>query len=94
MFAPRYCTPGQHGFVVESTVSIGSGTTCANGRVYLGDGSAEPASYIGSAGSRIRIESTTGTAGPAIRAAGTLPATPTGYMSLCVAGAFRKMPYY
>lgn len=65
-----------------------------NGRVYLGDGSAEPTSYIGSAGSLIRIETTTGTAAPDAGAAGALPATPAGYMSVYVGGAVRKIPYY
>lgn len=65
-----------------------------NGRVYLGDGVAEPTSYIGSAGSLIRFETTTSTTAPAAGAAAALPATPAGYMSVYVGGAVRKIPYY
>lgn len=66
-----------------------------NGRVYLGDGTIEPTTYIGVAGaSTLRIEAATSATSPAAGGAGALPATPAGYLSVYIAGAVRKIPYY
>lgn len=66
-----------------------------NGRIYFGNGVAEPTAYVGIAGTSIlRFETSTATTSPSAGGAGALPATPAGYMDVYVGGAVRKIPYY
>lgn len=66
-----------------------------NGRVYFGNGVADPTAYLGAIGTAFGLWGVaTQTAAPAAGAAAALPATPAGYVTLYIAGVERKLPYY
>jgi hypothetical protein len=66
-----------------------------NGRVYFGNGVADPTAYLGAIGTAFGLWGVaTQTTAPAAGAAAALPATPAGYVTLYIAGIERKLPYY
>lgn len=58
----------------------------STGQVILG--------LAGGSGTRIRLNTTTGTLSPLAGGAGALPATPAGYVSININGTNRQLPYY
>lgn len=70
------------GVYIETPMSI----TRATGQVVLGDS--------GGSGTRVKMNTTSGSTVGAAGGASALPATPTGYITVNINGTDRKIPYY